>query len=604
MNPLSSALFKAPPRSVFSNIFSNQVSYEMGKLVPIKYFDLSPGDRIKLDFSQLTRFAPLLAPVMHNYKLYVDAVFVPYRLLWHPLNGIPVNVFNAEQFFRMDNQATAALPVKSVQSLVTGNSSYLKLNNLGDYLGYPLFINLIAVMRKGILNPWWQGLEKDVEKAYWAVQGDLVTQRKINVPDMIYAVRDASIPVDFSFKYDNVTFDFGGAEWQDFTIPDITALLESFYKSRGINVSYAGIHYTTFNILQRDLKSRDCRLVDFQDYIFTVFFQEFVKRIGNNFGENRNVNLLPYFCYWRAVADWYVNTNVVEMVAFVREHLTNNPAVDLKFEPFDVFYKNDYFTSAFDSPQSGSAVKIPVNGTISDLRNASSLQSLAERVKYAGTRLVDQTLARFGVKSRNQEPDRTVKLGRKKFDINVTDIMQTSQGDLDSPLANYAGQGYSMSRDDNFVDFQCDEHGMVMVLASLRPVAVYEGQVPRLLYKESKYDFLNPELSAVGEQPIFSEEIFDGFGDHQIFGYQRRYAEYMYEPSEVHGDFRQSLDYWNSARHFATRPALNEDFLKINNKDDFNRIFAVQGLGNHIYSFFYFKSLISRPLPRYVNYSL
>ena len=43
----------------------------------------------------------MLAPVMHGYKLYVDAVACPYRLLYHPLNGTPVNIFNADDFFNL-----------------------------------------------------------------------------------------------------------------------------------------------------------------------------------------------------------------------------------------------------------------------------------------------------------------------------------------------------------------------------------------------------------------------------------------------------------------------------------------------------------------------
>ena len=101
MNPFGLAAFKAPRTSLFSGTSYHKLSYEMGKIIPLKFYDLAPGDHLSVDLDQLTRFAPMLAPVMHGYKLYVDAVACPYRLLYHPLNGTPVNIFNADDFFNL-----------------------------------------------------------------------------------------------------------------------------------------------------------------------------------------------------------------------------------------------------------------------------------------------------------------------------------------------------------------------------------------------------------------------------------------------------------------------------------------------------------------------
>lgn len=605
MSVLGKALFKAPPRSIFTNQFSNQISYEMGKLMPIKYFDMNSGDSIRLDFSQLTRFAPLLSPVMHNYKLYVDALFVPYRLLNHPLNGDPVNVFNAEQFFRMDDNpeaVNALMPTAPVFKLVK-NIDYLKVGNLGDTLCYPIFLSVTLNLRLTFLARWWFAIEESVPDAYYKGQSSTLKVSDI----MLIPFPDGYNPPK-SFIYDGITFDFSVAPYKDIEFLDVMHLLQEFLNSRGYSVSLSSYLFHSFDKLQSFLAKYDSTVLDFQSYIFDYFTSVFMQTIAaqDNIIDDENiVNLLPYYCYWRAVGDWYINTNIEPTREFVVDHLRLlDDASDLDFKPFNVYYDSDYFTSAFDSPQSGPNVMIPANGSINDLRNASALQSLKERIKYAGTRLIDQDLVRLGVKSRNQQPDRSVVLGRRKFNVNITDIMQTSQGDLNSPLASFAGQGYSLGKDDRFVNFTCDERGMVLVLASLRPTAVYEGYVPKLLFKQSRYDFLNPELASIGEQPIASNELFNGFKSMKIFGYQRRYSEYMNEMSEVHGEFRSSLDFWNSARHFATRPALNQDFLKISNPDDYNRIFAVQGNANHVYSFFFFNSRISRALPRYVNYNL
>lgn len=70
-----------------------------------------------------------------------------------------------------------------------------------------------------------------------------------------------------------------------------------------------------------------------------------------------------------------------------------------------------------------------------------------------------------------------------------------------------------------------------------------------------------------------------------VFGYVPRYAEYKYNISGVHGDFRTSLDFWHMDRKFNASPNLNADFV-VCNPDDRN--FAVtdsdvQHLWAHVY---------------------
>ena len=65
--------------------------------------------------------------------------------------------------------------------------------------------------------------------------------------------------------------------------------------------------------------------------------------------------------------------------------------------------------------------------------------------------------------------------------------------------------------------------------------------------------------------------------DELIFGYQERYAEYRYKPSEILGTFSSSapgtLDIWHLAQNFATTPALNGIFIESNTP--INRVKAV-----------------------------
>jgi indole-3-glycerol phosphate synthase len=57
-----------------------------------------------------------------------------------------------------------------------------------------------------------------------------------------------------------------------------------------------------------------------------------------------------------------------------------------------------------------------------------------------------------------------------------------------------------------------------------------------------------------------------------VWGYQERYAEYKYRPSEIRGEFRStfatSLDFWHMAEEFSALPALNDTFIVQNTPVD------------------------------------
>lgn len=69
-------------RNVFSLSHYNNLSGNMGYLIPICWYDCIPGDSIRHSVSCLVRMAPILAPIMHPVKVRINHFFVPNRLLW------------------------------------------------------------------------------------------------------------------------------------------------------------------------------------------------------------------------------------------------------------------------------------------------------------------------------------------------------------------------------------------------------------------------------------------------------------------------------------------------------------------------------------------
>lgn len=69
-------------RNKFSLSHYRLTSFDMGKLVPIMFREVVPGDTFQQKTDALLRCSPLLAPVMHPVHVHIKHVYTPYRILW------------------------------------------------------------------------------------------------------------------------------------------------------------------------------------------------------------------------------------------------------------------------------------------------------------------------------------------------------------------------------------------------------------------------------------------------------------------------------------------------------------------------------------------
>lgn len=375
-----------------------------------------------------------------------------------------------------------------------------------------------------------------------------------------------------------------------------------------------------------------------------------------NAGKESAPSILPIFAYWRIVSDWYMNYNLSNMPYYELYDVLLSRALDPDDDLFDTSeilssvnddfdygydadywgyfgayvegppsgglkdcfkrnWSNDYFTSAFRSPQSGTAVPIPQNGNIPDLRRSNVLQEMLERVMYAGRRYRDQVRAFFSVVPENSRLDVVEVLSREVQPLQISEVTQTNQGDLnkllETPFGSFGGQSQTVGSH-KLVDYTADEHGVIMTLASIRPKAAYMQGVRRELMATDVYDFLWPQFEQIGEQEVYMAELFadfdpdlQGFVPDDTFGYQRRYGHLMYQSSEVHGDLLNSLSYLHSARDFVHRPELNVGFGEIRAEDDdLNRVFVYSADERPFIVELFFDSKMIRPLSRYIHYDL
>ena len=182
----------------------------------------------------------------------------------------------------------------------------------------------------------------------------------------------------------------------------------------------------------------------------------------------------------------------------------------------------------------------------------------------------------FGVKSSDARLQRAEYLGGSRIPLSISEVLQTSQTS-DTPQGNLAGHGYTAGAVNGFTR-RFEEHGMVIGILSVLPRTAYMQGIPRFLLKDSRYDFYWPDFAHIGEQEVYSQELYAAGQSVQgvvrdTFGYQSRYSEYRTVLDQVNGEMRTSLKHWNMARHFTQLPYLNESFVE---SDPTTRIYAVE----------------------------
>lgn len=362
------------------------------------------------------------------------------------------------------------------------------------------------------------------------------------------------------------------------------------------------------------------------------------------------VSQLPFRAYLAIYNDYYRDENLEDEIA-----------LDSAANLWDIrqrAWQKDYFTSAFETPQKGPAVDLPIDvnykfpavaidgsglpiipatasnvfvsnltgelnvssvgtttidnlesatTTIENLRISARLQEWLERAMRGGTRYKEAIKSFFGVDIGDARLDRPEYIGGGSQPITISEVLQTtqSQGVGETPQGTMTGHGIAVGSQNTF-KYQCKEHGWIMGIMSVLPKTAYQQGLPREFTRTDRFDYYFHEFANLGEQEVKGQELMwvPGSGANDTtWGYQQRYAEYKYSADRVSGDFRDSLDFWHLGRQFTALPALANDFIKCT-PEDVERIFAVQDGTDNLWIQVYNDIKARRPMPYFANPTL
>lgn len=530
-----------PSLNRFDLSYTNTTSMSFGVLYPVQCDEVYPGDVWKMSAYCHAELMPMVTPVMSDMQLFAHTFFVPYRLI-----------------YGVDNEDGKSIWEK----FITGGED-------GDY--------------DTPLTPWTPSFHKTgfSSRTIWDSIGNPVVYSGGYWDPVIPAGLDVSVApkLAYNFIYNNYYRDeFLVNEVDIWTNED---LLKAAFKK----------DYFTSALEHQQLGTAPALPVDISGASSVKFYSDYPAGVSPDPVPIPTSNL------------YYPWVNLAPMVSSPSNYLGIASQVPTS---------SGTPTPIVPAPGQ-KAISASVDGanftattfTVSDLRLAFAIQRMMELTQRSGYRYTEWLSAHYNAHPTDARLDRPEYIGGCIMNVATSPLTQNSET-ATTPQGTKTGIG-KIDSVQRIGSYRVLEHGLIMTIVSIRPKPIYKYGINRQWLRQVKEDYYIPELAYLSEQGVYNAELYvggssdvDGSGnpyDPQIFGYQAHWNEMRCKNNIVSGAARTSFQHWTLARPFASRPALNQDFIEID-EGDFNQIFAVQNEDTFIVSW---SNLIDayRPIPAY-----
>ena len=164
----------------------------------------------------------------------------------------------------------------------------------------------------------------------------------------------------------------------------------------------------------------------------------------------------------------------------------------------------------------------------------------------------------FGSHDQDYRLDRPEFIGGFVQDLDISEVVQTSETTDDSPLGALAGRAVSAKRGSR-ISYHAFEHALVMGFLHIVPDVEYIGGLNRQDNTTDPFDWVLPQFAGLSEQPIRMKElvcqpskISDSVNadNNVVFGYEPRFNERRARHSYVTGSFRDTMNGTGNYEYF------------------------------------------------------
>lgn len=531
------------PRSRFDRSSSIKTSFNVGDLVPFYLDEVLPGDTFDVETSFVTRLQTLITPPMDDLFLDMYYFFVPSRLCWT----------HWKEFMGESTSAWTSDVEYQVPQLTFSKSDKTVLQkSLLDYFGVPIHPEGVLSISRLPIN------------AYNLIWNEWF--RDENLQDEILVDID-----DGNVEFDKNNSAKGGALLKVNKLHDyFTSALPQPQKGEDVTISslFGDIPVVT----RKDNSNRSKVPLSFHFAGQPQF--EFSEGLGYDIALKGNIPLLP------GLRNSYAT---ISPKSYSTINTSEYPS-DLDLVPDNLFA---------DAANSNYL-------TVNSLRLAFAAQQMFETDARSGSRYIELLRGHFGVISPDGRLQRPELLSANRTRINVHQIVQQSESG-ETPLGTTAAMSLTSNTDNSFIK-SFTEHGYVIGVMCARYNHTYQQGLQRMWSRKNRLDYYFPILANIGEQPIYSDEIYysnDGLDN--VFGYQEAWADYRYKTSIVTGEMRSginnSLQSWHFADYYAQKPTLSSTWIQ-EDKTNVDRTLAVTSkVADQIFGDFYVKNLTTRVMP-------
>lgn len=550
-------------RTKFDRSHVYKTTFNSGKLIPVFVDEVLPGDTARLSVNYFARLATPIKPIMDNIYLDWFFFFVPNRLVWNHWQNF---CFEQED---PEDETDYVIPYITAGD----NSKNLYLGTLWDYFGLPVNTGILSGVNALpfravylIWNEWFR--DENLQKSVKIEKGDIngvLDSTRTDQPSWVYKPGTTKSVAGLACPPRGKRHDY------------FTSALPWTQKGPGVSVGLAG----TASIIDPSpgpgylLHSNNNQLAAVSAYGGDASSSGGYRVAQGNgsISFNRDSSSSDY----SSVGGFAGNTNssITMSAQAASSYLGNDSYVDL--DTSSIF-------------------------TINSLRTAFQMQKFYERLARGGSRYTEVLRSFFGVVSPDARLQRPEFLGSFTKMVNVNPIAQTSATNDTSPQGNLSAYGVTAAKFHGFTK-SFVEHGYIIGFVSARADLTYQQGINKMWLRSTVYDFYWPTFAHLGEQAIELREIYaQGTADDTtVFGYQERYAEYRYKPSQITGKFRSSvtdgnLDVWHLSQFFKNAPTLNEEFITEN--PPIQRIVAVPSEPEFLLDIG-FRYITVRPMPMF-----